>query len=379
MRRPVTLPASAQPGTSPLRYLTVPEATDLQFRLVDLIHQNFDGRQALEAGDYGAPPDLGRPMATARVEQVIAALFGAEDATLVAGAGTGAIRAGLMACLRPGSSVVVHDVPMYATTAVTFRAMGLERCGVNLNDPGARQEVLRGDASMVYLQHARQMLDDHFATDEVIAEARALSPASTVMVDDNYTIMQVPRSGLELGADLSAFSLFKLLGEPGVGCVMGRADLIAQVRDDAYSGGSKIQGPAAVASLRQMVYAPVALAIQSQVVQEVVGRLEAGEIPGIRRAMIGSHQECSILVETDEPLTSKVLEVAWRYGATTYPVGSQSRFETGVMIYRLSRAIREADPVRAERMIRVSPFRAGPDTVVRVLSAALADARKLEV
>jgi hypothetical protein len=359
--------------------MTVPEAMDLQFRLVDLIHQNFDGRQALEAGDYGAPPDLGRPRATAQVERVITALFGAEDAALVAGAGTGAIRAGLMACLTPGSPVVVHDVPMYATTAVTFRAMGLERRGVDLNDPGARQEVLRGGASMVYLQHARQMLDDHFSTEEVIADARALSPASIVMVDDNYTIMQVPRSGLELGADLSAFSLFKLLGEPGVGCVMGRADLVARVRDDAYSGGSKIQGPAAVASLRQMVYAPVALAIQSQVVQEVVGRLADGEIPGIRRAMIGSHQECSILIETEEPLTARVLEVAWRHGATTYPVGSQSRFETGVMIYRLSRAIREADPARAARMMRVSPFRAGPDTVVRILSAALADARKLEV
>jgi hypothetical protein len=372
------MPATAQPVTSPLRYLTITEAMDLQFRLVDLIHQNFDGRQALEAGDYGAPPELGRPVATAKVEQVLAALFGAEDAALVAGAGTGAIRAGLMACLGPGSSVVVHDVPMYATTGVTFRAMGLDRRGADLNDPGARQQVLRGGASMVYLQHARQMLDDHFSTEDVIAEARMLSPESIVMVDDNYTIMQVPRSGLELGADLSAFSLFKLLGEPGVGCVMGRADLIAQVRDDAYSGGSKIQGPAAVASLRQMVYAPVALAIQNQVVEEVVSRLAGGEVPGIRRAMIGSHQECSILIETTEPLTAKVLEVAWRYGATTYPVGSQSRFETGVMIYRLSRAIREADPDRAARMIRVSPFRAGADTVVRVVSAALAAARELK-
>lgn len=372
------MPATAQPVTSPLRYLTVAEATDLQFRLVDLISRHFDGRQALEAGDYGAPPELGRPAATARVERVIAALFGAEDAALVAGAGTGAIRAGLMACLSPGSPVVLHDVPMYATTAVTFRAMGLERRAVDLNDPRARRDVLARGASMVYLQHARQMLDDHFATEEVIAEARALCPASIVMADDNYTIMQVPRSGLELGADLSAFSLFKLLGEPGVGCVMGRADLIARVRDDAYSGGSKIQGPAAVASLRQMAYAPVALAIQHQVVQEVVGRLAGGEVPGIARAMVGSHQECSVLVETEEPLTAKVLEVAWRHGATTYPVGSQSRFETGVMIYRLSRAIREADPARAERMIRISPFRAGPDTVIRVLAASLAAARELE-
>lgn len=360
--------------THPLDQLSLPDAMAMQFRLVDIIHRHFDGQSALAAGDYGAVPSLGRPRATATVEAVLAELFGAEDAALVAGAGTGAIRAALMANLRPGASVMVHDVPMYATTDVTFRSMGINRWGVDFNNSDARHAMLERGPDMVYLQHARQMLEDSFDTEEIIAEARRIAPQAVVMVDDNYTIMTVPRSGIELGADLSAFSLFKLLGEAGVGCVMGRADLVAKVRDDAYSGGSKIQGPPAVASLRQMVYAPVALAIQAQVVDEVVGRLNDGEVPGVRRAFRANHQECALLVELTDTTVAEVLDVAWKHGATTYPVGSQSRHETSVMVYRLSRAMCEADPVLAESMLRVNPFRAGADTVIRVLDSSLRDA-----
>src|SRR5665213_3585264 len=98
--------------THPLPPLSLQEAMSMQFRLVDLMHRHFDGREALEAGDYGAPADLGRPRSTARVERVLADFFGADDATLVAGAGTGAIRVSLMAGLSPGAPVVIHDVPM---------------------------------------------------------------------------------------------------------------------------------------------------------------------------------------------------------------------------------------------------------------------------
>lgn len=364
--------------THPLRQLTLEEAKQLQFRLVDLIHHHFDGREALEAGDYGAPPELGRSRATAKVESVLARCFNAEDAVLVTGAGTGAIRAALMAVLDPGAAVLVHDFPLYATTAVTFRAMGLERWSADLNDRQQRAEVLQRGPAMVYLQHSRQRLDDAFDTGEIIAEAKAMAPEATILIDDNYTIMQVPRSGVELGAHLSAFSLFKLFGEPGVGCVVGREDLVRRIRDDAYSGGSKVQGPAALATLKSLVYAPVALAVQSEVVEEVLERLNSGEIAGVRRAVPGNHQERSVLVEFEEPIARRILDVAWRHGAAPYPVGSQSRFETNVLIYRLSRAMCEADPESAERMVRVSPFRSGPSTVMRVLRAAVDDARQGE-
>jgi cystathionine beta-lyase/cystathionine gamma-synthase len=369
-------PSDGNITTHPLQQLTVNEAKEFQFRLVDLIHRQFDGREALEAGDYGAPPELGRSRATAKVEAVLAEFFDAEDAALVTGAGTGAIRAALIAVLEPGARVVVHDFPIYATTAVTFRAMGLRRIAVDLNDRDRRADAMRESPDLVYLQHSRQRLDDAFDIADVIDEARRFAPGATVMVDDNYTVMQVPRSGVELGADLSAFSLFKLLGEPGVGCVIGRADLIRRIRDDAYSGGSKVQGPVALASLKGLVYAPVALAVQSEVVDEVIERLNAGEVSGVARAHPGNHQERSILVELDDPIARAVFDFAWRWGAAPYPVGSQSRVETNALIYRLSRAMCEADPDLAERMIRISPFRSGAATILRVLDVAIEAARQ---
>jgi hypothetical protein len=361
--------------THPLAQLTMDEAKALQFRLVDLMHRHFDGEESLQAGDYGAAADLGRPRATAKVEAVLAELFGAQDAALVAGAGTGALRSALMASLEPGAQVLIHGVPMYATTAVTFRAMGLRQLAVDLNDGPARREALRRQPAMVYLQHARQMLEDAFDVGEIIQEARELAPSAVILVDDNYTAMQVPKAGVELGAHLSAFSLFKLLGEPGVGCVVGDGDLVRRIRDDAYSGGSKVQGPVAVSTLKAMTQAPVTFAVQSEVVGQVVDRLNAARLPGVRAAYLGNHQERSVLVELDEPIAHRIFDIAWRWGAARHPVGSQSRFDTNMLVYRLSRAMCEADPELAERMIRVAPFRAGPDTVMRVLTEVIAAAR----
>jgi hypothetical protein len=359
--------------THPLPQLTLAEAKEFQFRLVDLMHRHFTGSEVLEAGDYGAPADLGRPRATAKVERVLAEFFGAEDAVLVPGAGTGAIRAALMAALDPGSTVVTHDAPMYATTSVTLRAMGIDRRPVDFNDRGSRMSAVReADPAMVYLQHARHLLDDSYDTAQVIAEVREAAPNAVVMVDDNYTAMQVPRIGVELGADLSAFSLFKLLGEPGVGCVVGADRVLQRIRDDAYSGGSKIQGPVALATLKAVVQAPVMFAVASEVVDEVVERINTVGVPGVRRAFHGNHQERAVLVELDEPIARRVVEAGGASGAAAYPVGSQSRFETNVLLYRLSRAMCEADPEAAERMVRVSPFRSGPETVLRVLEEAVA-------
>jgi hypothetical protein len=359
-------------NTYPLRQWTLTEAVAAQFRLVDLIHREFDGFQALEAGDYGAAPDLGRSRATARVERVIARFFDADDAVLVPGAGTGAIRSGLIATLAPASSVLVHDFPVYTTTAVTFRAMGLRVAVCDFNDSAALERALAAAPDLVYLQHARQRFDDAYATAAVIAAARTITPQSQVLVDDNYTAFAVPGIGVQLGADISAFSLFKLLGEPGVGCVVGAARLIDQIRADNYSGGSKIHGPVATATLKGLVYAPVAQAIQADAVEQAVQALNDGAVPGVSRAWVANHQERGALVEFHEPIATRVVDTAWRFGAAPYPVGSQSRVEVSTMIYRLSRAMCEADPARAARTVRANPFRAGPETLVRVLSEAVA-------
>jgi hypothetical protein len=362
-------------NTHPFVQWTLAEAIDEQHRLVDAMHHQFNGLEVLEAGDYGATGDLGRSRTTAKVEAVLAEYFGAEDVALVSGAGTGAIRSALMAVLEPGASVVIHAPPMYATTSVTFRAMGLDvrRCDFNREDEVRR--ALEEPPAMLYVQHARQQLEDDHDVGALIALARELAPDTIVMVDDNYTAFQVPRIGTQLGAQLSAFSLFKLLGEPGVGCVLGDAGSIARIRDDAYSGGTKVQGPIALSSLRGLVYAPVALAIQAQAVAELVARINDGELDGVRQAYVANHQERVALIELDAPIAAEVIACAWRWGATNRPVGSQSQFEVNAMVYRLSRAMCEGDPELARRTLRVNPLRAGASTVLAVLREALHTAR----
>jgi Cys-tRNA synthase (O-phospho-L-seryl-tRNA:Cys-tRNA synthase) len=356
--------------------MSLPEAVKMQFRLVDAIHRYFTGREILQAGDYGADPEYGRPRFTAKVETALADFFEAEDAILVRGAGTGAIRAALMATLNPLDRVVVHDAPVYATTAVTFRAMGLRLVRVNLNQYERLTDALSQDVRCVYVQHSRQLLEDRYDLGEVIRVCRAGAPGVLIVVDDNYTVMQVPMIGCQLGADLSTFSTFKVLGPTGVGCVVGRAKCIQQIRDDAYSGGSKVQGPEAMDMLKTIVFAPVVLAIQAEVVAEIVDRLNRREVEGVIRALASNHQERTALVELEEPIAHQVIEAATRLGAAPYPVGSSSRYEVSTMIYRLSRTMIEADPSMGDRFLRVNPFRSGPDTVMRILLMSVAEARK---
>jgi hypothetical protein len=224
----------------------------------------------------------------------------------------------------------------------------------------------------VLLQHARQRFGDRHVLRDVVGAARALAPRATVLVDDNYAALQVPRIGVQEGADLSAFSLFKLLGEPGVGCVLGRADLVERIRADNYSGGSKIHGPVAVATLKGLVHAPVALAVQALAVDELVRRLNDGAVDGVVRAHVANHQERGAIVELERPLAAEVAATAWRFGAAPYPVGAQSRHDVSVMIYRLSRAMCEDAPELATRMLRVNPYRSGAETAERILRDAVA-------
>ncbi|HYM49556.1 MAG TPA: aminotransferase class V-fold PLP-dependent enzyme [Candidatus Limnocylindrales bacterium] len=361
--------------THPLPHITMAQARAMQFRYVDIIARHFTGTEILQSGDYGVVPPLGRPRYTAKVEAVLAEFFETEDAALVRGAGSGALRAVCMGVLQPGSRVLVHAAPVYATTSVTFRAMGIELVRADFNDLARVTTTLREQpVDAVYVQHSRQLLEDRYDVAELIRTCRAEAAAAPILVDDNYTVFHSPRIGVQLGADLSAFSLFKILGPIGIGCVVGRAALIRRLRTDAYSGGSQVQGPEAMDALRSIVFAPVQHALGAEVVDEIVRRLNAGEVPGVVRAYVGNHQERNVMLELERPIAPLVVQAADALGASPYPVGSASRFEVGLLIYRLSRAMIEADPSLAERFLRVNPFRAGADTVMRILKEAIATA-----
>jgi len=357
--------------TYPLEQLDLAGATALQFKIVEAIAHHFDGEAILTGGDYGLVAGPGRPAATARAESVLAELFGAEAACLVRGAGTGALRAVLMAVVRPGQRLLVHRAPIYPTTAVTIAAMGLEPVEADLNELPALAR-LGGDGVVAALvQHARQRLQDSYRLGETIAALRTWRPGLLVIADDNYAALRVPKIGIQLGADVSSFSLFKLLGPEGVGCVLGGQDLIETIRRQHYSGGTQVQGPEALDALRALALAPVALAVQADVVSEVASRLNAGEVPGVARAYIANAQSRVVLAELEQPRARLVLEQCVQFGAAGRPVGAESRYEVAPLFYRVSGTFRQEDPVLAERLIRINPMRAGADLVVAILARAL--------
>ncbi|HEA8499567.1 TPA: hypothetical protein RXP36_002994, partial [Escherichia coli] len=66
--------------TFPLQSLTLIEAQQKQFALVDTICRHFPGAEFLTSGDLGLTPGLNQPCITQRVEQVLADAFHAQAA-----------------------------------------------------------------------------------------------------------------------------------------------------------------------------------------------------------------------------------------------------------------------------------------------------------
>ncbi|MFG2713825.1 aminotransferase class V-fold PLP-dependent enzyme [Streptomyces goshikiensis] len=359
------------PETFPLATIPLADAVARQFRLLECVAARFEGPQLFEA-DAGVVPGLGRPRTTARVEAVLAEFLGAEDAALVQGAGTGAIRAALGAAVSAGEPLLIHRAPVYPSTAVTLRGLGVECVEADFNRPSALKEALAGGRfRFAYVQHTRQRLGDSYDPGEVLA-ACAAAGVRTV-VDDNYAVLRVPACGVELGADVSCFSLFKLHGPEGVGVVAGARDLVGRVRCDNYSGGGQVQGQQALDALRALTHVPVMWALQSQVAQEVAARLAAGEVPGVAEVRIANAQDRCVLVRLERPVARELPAVAARFGAAPYPVGCNSRYEIAPLFYRLSGSSLADSPGLADRTVRINPMRAGADLVLGILRRSLVE------
>lgn len=364
--------------TYPLHSIELEEAKKLQFKVIDTITKHFDGREILSLGDLGVVKGLNKPTYTKKVENVFAEVFDAEAAILVRGAGTGAIRWGLISFMKSGDTILVHDAPIYPTSKVTIETMGLNVVKANFNNLDNIKEVISKNPEIkgALVQNTRQKIDDSYDLEEVITAIKEGNPNIKIVTDDNYAALKVKKIGNQCGADLGSFSSFKVLGPEGVGVLIGKKDLIDKVYSLNYSGGSQVQGHEAMEALRGLVYAPVALAIQSEVNEELVIRLKSGEVEGVKDAFLANAQSKVLLVELNEDIAEDVLELTTKYGAASHPVGSESKYEFAPMMYRVSGTFREADPTLEKRMIRVNPMRSGADTIIRILKSAIDDVKR---
>lgn len=358
--------------TYPLQSITVEEAKALQFKVVDCITREFSGRETLTRGDLGVVPGLNKPVTTSKAEKVIARVFDAQSAILVRGAGTGAIRYALFAAARAGDTLLVHTAPIYSTTKTSIEMLGLRTVCADFNDLDSIRRVMgeHPEIRAALVQYTRQTPADSYDMEEVIAAIKACRDIP-VVTDDNYAVMKVKKNGTQCGADLACFSTFKLQGPEGIGCIVGKREYIDFLTGHHYSGGCQTQGHEALEVLRGMACAPVSMAVQAEVNDQLVRRILDEKIPGVKDAFLANAQSKVLLVEFERPIAGQVLAEAEKLGAAPNPVGSESRYEIVPMFYRVSGSFRAADPGIASRMIRINPMRGGGDTVLRILKDAM--------
>lgn len=361
--------------TYPLKSITLEEAKEKQFRLVDEICKEFTGTEFLNLGDLGIIADINKPIYTQKVERILASFFHAEKAILVTGAGTGALRWGLQALIKVNGTVLVHKAPIYPTTKITLEAFNVNVIEADFNKPDEVLKQLRSvNIDVVLIQHTRQKIDDSYDLGEVIKLIKE-NKNIPIITDDNYAAMKSMKIGIELGADLSAFSAFKLLGPEGVGIVLGNSKEIYSIDKMNYSGGGKVQGFQAMEVLRGLVYAPVALAIQAEESEKIVVAVKNLKIKEISDVYLANAQSKVLLVEFNVNIAEQVLIEAQKLGAAPNPVGAESKYEIIPLFYRVSGTFLLENSILSKKMIRINPMRAGAATILRILEESIKRAK----
>ncbi|MFB5191348.1 aminotransferase class V-fold PLP-dependent enzyme [Alicyclobacillus fastidiosus] len=353
----------------PLEPVSFEEAKQFQFKLVEAISSEFQGTEMFQLGDVGVARQ-GMPVTTRKVERVLASFFGCEDCALVRGAGTGAIRNSLAAYLEPGDVIAVHNSPIYTTTKETLRMMGIECVSVDLHDDEAVKDAVQR-VKLLYVQHTRQQPGDRYSLEHVIQTAKAARPEIPVIIDENYAVFKTQRIGVQMGADISTFSAFKLLGPEGIGVVLGSHGCVDTIHQRNYSGGGQVQGHEAMELLRALTMAPVLIAVQIEQVQALCDSLNDGAVPAIVHADIANAQSRTVIAQLNEPIAADVVAAVNEFGGASYPVGAESKYEVLPMIYRVSGSFCESAPDLKPYLLRINPMRASAGLVVDILNKAI--------
>lgn len=358
--------------TYPLKSISIDEAINKQFRLVELICQNINGKDILSLGDLGVEQTNNMPVRTRVIEKILANFFNAEDAILVRGSGTNALRLSFVEFLKDEDTILVHDAPIYKTSEYNLKSMKIKIVKYDFNKIAKLKKIIKeNNIKVVLLQHTRQKISDKYDLKSVIRKIKSIDENIKIIIDDNYAVLKTKENGVEMGADLCAFSCFKLLGPVGIGLIIGNKQSISNIRKSSYSGGSKVQGYEAMEVLRGMVYAPVALSIQAREIEKLYNILkDKKRFPYIKNVYIANAQSKVVLVEFKEDIAKEILSKTVKFGALSHPVGAESKFEFSPLIYRISGTFMDFDPRLENRMIRINPNRAGAENIANIIEQA---------
>ena len=130
-------------------------------------------------------------------------------------------------------------------------------------------------------------------------------------------------------------------------------------------------------ALRSLVYVPVALALQDQAVVEAANRINAlvaeGGLDGVAGAVAAQPAIRSVVLVLSQPVAEAFLASAWRHGSPSRSVGEEAATEVLPLFTFLTGTFLRGSPGLQRWCVRINPMRGGPDGVLRVLQAALAD------
>jgi len=361
--------------TYPLKSITIEAAKELQFSIIDSIVNEFRGYDILSRGDLGVRQPANIPLTTSKVENVIKNIFNSEAAMLLRGSGTNAIRQALSHLCLKDKTVLVHQAPIYPTTEHSLNLIGANIVYADFNDLSEVKDVITQNKEIktAIVQITRQKISDKYDAKEVIKTIKGANSEINIITDDNYAVFKTVEIGCEMGADISAFSTFKLLGPEGIGCIVGKAEIINSIKKMNYSGGSQVQGHEALDVLRGFVYAPVSLAIQAEVINEVDSYINTTGIKGVESSFIANAQSKVLIIKLEKNNAQDVLKEAEKLGALPHPVGAESKYEFSPLFYRISGTFRKEDPKAINTMIRINPNRAGSKTIIRILEEAISN------
>lgn len=96
--------------------------------------------------------------------------------------------------------------------------------------------LLRGRPGVVALTHCSNVTGVIHPIEELIAEVRASCDA-TIVLDAAQSMPHQRVNAHQLDVDFMAFSMHKMLGPTGVGCLFGRSELLAKLRPLSVGGG----------------------------------------------------------------------------------------------------------------------------------------------
>jgi len=146
--------------------------------------------------------------------------------------------------LGPGDEILITEMEHHANlvpwqqvaarTGATLRWFGVTDDGRLAIDP----DMITDRTKVVALAHQSNVLGTINPVAEVARLAHAVG--AIVVVDACQSVPHMPVDVHALGADFVAFSGHKMLGPTGVGCLWGRADLLADM-PPMLTGGSMIE------------------------------------------------------------------------------------------------------------------------------------------